>query len=136
MTEGRSFCRASGFVTFMALVCSVPAHTAEGGTVRDEGLRLRVLRAVFPGAAISRLPSQPADHGLPNAERPPGDDKADVFAGGPKYSVRGPALNEAEDCASEDVVTGNRSLNRELRLQVLRVDGGSARSFAAVLQYE
>jgi hypothetical protein len=119
----------------MAIACSVPADTAEGRTIQDEGLRLRLLRAVFPGAEISRLRSQAVQRDTPNTKRSPGDGKSDAFVGEPKYSVRGPVLNEAEDCASEDVVTGKKSVTREPRMPVLPVPGAATRSFAAALQY-
>ena len=79
----------------------------------DEELRVQVLRAIFPTAGISRPPS-PA-----GAKHNPGD----ALDGEPRYSVRALALNQAEDCASEDVATGKKSLVRELRSRVLPVPG-------------
>jgi len=45
-------------VILAALACSMLADATEGGIVRDEPLRLQVMRALFPGDELTRLPSR------------------------------------------------------------------------------
>ena len=99
----------------------VPSIAFGQTTAPEERLRLEVLHAVFPGTQISRM-----------AAPPPAEVVDDALAGEPYYRIHGPAKNQAEDCACQEIITGKRSLDREVRLRVVP----RAKSLFAVLQYE
>jgi hypothetical protein len=69
-----------------------------------------VLHAVFPGMKVS--------------------------GSGANYRVLGPAMNKADECASEDIIANTRSTTREVRLSLYDWPNQKGSSQIAVLQYD
>jgi len=138
MSCQRSVWSSLALILFIPLTHSVLAATAETRPVTDEVLRLQVLRAIFPGMEIARLPLQPVKHVLQTttpSSSPYQIVATDAFADDTAYTVRGRATNGIEECASEDVVTRQRSLIREVKFRVFPARASVGRSFVVVAQY-
>ena len=107
-----------------------------GQPVSDEGLRLTVLHAIFPGMPVSVDRSKRIDDSWP--EKPNAGELyfPDALAAGNVYAVTGDAMNEAESEASKDVITGKSSNTRQLRFQLFRWPKENDTGLLAVLQYD
>ncbi len=125
----------------MALACSLagtsPASSATR-PIKDESLRMDVLRAVFPGATISLE----AGRSIDDSWSPAGHSKEflfpDALATERVYRVVGPPSGTAERCAASNVVNETlSSKTREVRFEVFRWPGAAdSSSLLAVLQYK
>ena len=114
------------------------AATGDGRSqpVSDETVRLTALQAIFPGMSVSLDRGKRIDDSSP--EKPNAGDLAfpDALAAESVYAVTGGAMNEAESCASEDVVSGKLSGTRRLRFKLFRWPRENDRGLLAVLQYD
>jgi hypothetical protein len=107
---------------------------ADTAPVADEGLRLTALRAIFPGMQIALVQGKRIDDSWPEQPRPAELDAPDALAKENVYRVIGKAMNEAENQASAQLITGKPSTTRLIRFQIFRWPNGA--DLLAVLQYK
>jgi hypothetical protein len=98
-------------VWVLALVGCICA-SADTLPITDPNLRLEALRAVFPGMKISTEQREDSQH-----------------------RVAGPAINEAERCASEDILSGSLSKDRLVELTLFPWPREGGNGLLAVVQY-
>lgn len=114
-SKGRAIANA-GLFTLLSLGVRASSDT---GPITNEKLRQDALRAVFSQMKISREPDKKLDRSFPKkAIKPDRPYYPDTLSSEAVYQVIGPAANEAESCASENLLTGGFSNNREVRLRV------------------
>lgn len=114
------------------LVLNIGATLHASAPIRDEALRRQILATVFPQMQVSAVFGKLH----PRNKRPRGAliFFPDAMAGERLYRILGPPSGEAEECASEDVVSRTKSNIRELSFLAYRWPGRS--DVLAVLQYE
>lgn len=106
---------------------------ADTPPIGDENLRINALRAIFPGMRISLVPGKRIGDPPPKKTGPYELDSPDPQATSNVYRVIGGAMNEAEKCASDQIVTGKVSDTRLVRFQIFRWPRSAG--LLAVLQY-
>jgi hypothetical protein len=98
-------------------------------TATAADLRPEALQAIFPGMDVVETTRHHPDSKQTGTLTYP-----DAFANETIYQVNGPATNEIERCASEDMPKGQFSKSREVQLQVLPWPRTRA-DLLAVVQY-
>jgi len=106
---------------------------ADTPPIADENLRMSALHAIFPGMQISFVPGKRLGDPPPKKTGPYELDSPDPLATANVYRVIGKAMNEAEKCASDQILTGKASNTRLVRLQIFRWPRNTG--LLAVLQY-
>ena len=85
---------------------------ADTPPIADENLRMSALHAIFPGMQISFVPGKRLGDPPPKKTGPYELDSPDPLATANVYRVIGKAMNEAEKCASDQILTGKASNTR------------------------
>jgi hypothetical protein len=106
-----------------------------GQAVADEALRLAALRAIFPGMQVFVEPGKRIDKSWPVKPKPGEIFFPDALANETVYSVAGKARNEAEQCASENLVTQKFSNTRQVRFRLFRWPNENGGGLLAIFQY-
>jgi hypothetical protein len=107
---------------------------AQTPPIADEALRMTTLRAIFPGMQISLVPGKRIDDSSPQNTSAYELGFVDALAKENVYRVVGHAMNEAEQCAAEDLqIAGKFSDSRVLRFLIYHWPQSS--DLLAVLQY-
>jgi hypothetical protein len=107
-----------------------------GQAVADAALRLAALQAVFPGMQVSVEPGKNIDKHWPVKQKPGEMFFPDGLAKETVYRVIGEARNEAERCASENLVTQKLSSTRQVRFRLFRWPNENDGGLLAVVQYD
>ncbi len=103
----------------------------------DDVLRVTALQAIFPGMRVSAIPGRRIDDSGPKKPRRAELPFPDALAGENVYRITGPAMNEAEECASSFVDDPHRSWRtRQVRLELLWWPKEEGSGMLAVIQYK
>jgi hypothetical protein len=121
-------------MTQYALFLVAAIALADTAPVADESLRLTALRAIFPGMQISLIDGKRIDDSWAEQPRPAELNSPDALARENVYRVTGPAANEAEKQAAEQLITHQPSTTRLIRFQVFHWPNSNG--LLAVLQYK
>jgi hypothetical protein len=124
----KNLTRTSAFLLFTAIAL------ADTAPIADESLRLNALRAIFPGMQISLLEGKRINDSWPEQPKPAELDSPDAFARENIYRVIGQPINEAENQASSQLMTGKTSTTRLIRFQIF--PWPNSKNLLAVLQYK
>jgi hypothetical protein len=116
--------------------CAAAIGGESAQAVNDEGLRLAVLHAVFPGKEISIDQGQKIVNVWPSASKPGEVSFPDALAGEGVYRVVGEASNAAERDASVDIITGKFSASRRVRFKLFRWPNEGDVGLLGVFQYD
>jgi hypothetical protein len=119
----------AGFALFFIATLAM----AETPPIADENLRMNALLAIFPGMQISLVPGKRLNDPPPKKTGPYELDSPDALATANVYRVIGRAMNEAEKCSSDQIITGKASRTRLVRFQIFRWPRNTG--LLAVLQY-
>jgi len=121
---------------FAVVTCAALAADDVSQPVADEALQVIALNAIFPGMQVSVDRNKMIDHSWP--QRPKASDLflPDALAGTTVYRVLGKAMNEAEECASGDVITGKLSTVRQVRFELYWWPNEGDSGLLAVIQYD
>jgi hypothetical protein len=118
-----------GFLVFLVATLAM----ADTAPIADENLRTNALRAILPGMQISLVPGKRLSDPPPTKAGPYELDSPDALATAKVYRVIGKAMNEAEKCASDQIITGKASSTRLVRFQIFHWPSNTG--LLAVLQY-
>jgi uncharacterized tellurite resistance protein B-like protein len=114
------------FVTALAMADTPP--------IADENLRMSALHAIFPGMQITIVPGKRLGDPSPKKTGLYELDSPDALATANVYRVIGKATNEAEKCASDQIITSKASNTRLVRFQIFRWPRSTG--LLAILQYD
>ncbi len=118
-----------GFALFFVAALAM----ADTPPITDENLRMSALHAIFPGMQISVVPGRRIDNPTPKKAGPYELDSPDALAKENVYRVIGKATNEAEKCASNQIITSKPSSTRSVRFQLFHWPENMG--LLAILQY-
>jgi hypothetical protein len=104
-------------------------------SVSDETLRVVALKAIFIGMQVSVEPGKKIDDSWPKKPQAGEIFFPDALANENVYRVVGKARNEAEQCASENLLTQEFSNTRQVRFRLFRWPNQNDAGLLAVLQY-
>lgn len=126
---------------FVCSIIVVPLLAAENladaQPIINEGLRLSVLRTIFPGMDISAVAAKKTDGSWP-VNLKPGEPSLffpDAMKDEKVYKIVGKAMNAAEKGASGSVLDDSFSDTREVCLKLFHWPGEFASGLLAILQY-
>ena len=100
----------------------------------DEGLRIRILRALFPEMAVSLAPERSIDYTWTTQTRAPLV-FPDALASENVYNVGGPPSDDLERCAAQDMLSRHASETREVRFRVFPWPASNRGEILAIVQY-
>lgn len=100
----------------------------------DEGLRIRILRALFPETAVSLAPGRSIDYTWTTQTRAPLV-FPDALASENVYNVTGPPADDLERCAAQDMLSRQARETREVRFRVFQWPASNRGEILAVVQY-
>jgi hypothetical protein len=100
----------------------------------DEGLRVRILRAVFPEMAVSLAPQRKIDRTWTTQTRAPLV-FPDALASEDVYDVTGPPSDDLERCAAQDLLSRRVAETREARFRVFQWPASNRGEVLAVVEY-
>lgn len=103
--------------------------------VTNEAIRLQALSTIFPNMSIRVEPNRRIDSSWPLKRTPQTLYLLDALKDEKVYRVQGPAVSDAERCASENMQTEKMTDVREVRFQLYNLSGVGASKFVAVIQY-
>ena len=104
--------------------------------IADETLQLTALLSIFPGMELRTDRNEKIDDSVSMEASGVKLLFPDALAGRTVYRVAGKAMNEAEECASADAITGRSSMKRRVRFELFRWPNEGELGLIAVLQYD
>lgn len=115
---------------------AVALSSAAKQPLTEEPERLGALRAIFPRMQVSIVPGEKIEGPLPKDPVPAWRTLPDALASYDVYLVTGTTMNEAERRASENLLTGQFSNDRRVRLKLFQWPKERDDGLLAVLQYD
>jgi hypothetical protein len=128
--------RLSIYSIAAVLMCAAAMGSDTCQPVSHEALRLAALRAVFPGMQVLLDRNKRIDNSWPKKPEAGELYFPDALAAESVYAVIGPPMNEAENTASENMITEKFSNTRQLRFRLFRWPRENDAGLLAVLQYD
>ncbi len=120
----------------LVVLSAAALGTARSQPATDESLRLIALRSIFPGMQVSPDYSKKLNDSWPNKPKPGEIFFPDTLSGESVYRVVGEPSNEAERCASDDVIApGVYKRTREVRFRLIPWPREHGDGLLAVVQY-